>query len=50
VESLREQNDQVLQRFRESVTRVRTIAQKKQNAGHIAGGTSDRVHLMDTPA
>jgi hypothetical protein len=50
VESLREMNDQVLQRLRESVTRVRTIAQEIQSAGHIAGGTSDRVHLMDTPA
>jgi hypothetical protein len=49
VESLREQNDKVLQKLRESVTRVRTTAQKIQSAGYIAGGTSDRVHLMDTP-
>jgi hypothetical protein len=32
------------------VTRVRTIAQEMQSAGDIAGGTSDKVHLMDTPA
>jgi hypothetical protein len=49
VESLQEQNDKVLQKLRESVTRVRMTAQKIQNAGFIEGGTSDRVHLMDTP-
>jgi hypothetical protein len=49
VESLQEQNDKVLQKLRESVTRVRTTAQKIQSAGYITGGTSDRVHLMDTP-
>jgi hypothetical protein len=49
VESLQEQNEKVLQKLRESVTRVRTTAQKIQSAGYIAGGTSDRVHLMDTP-
>jgi hypothetical protein len=37
VESLREMNDRVLQRLRESVTRVRMIAQEMQSAGHIAG-------------
>jgi hypothetical protein len=49
VESLQEQNEKVLQKLRESVTRVRTTAQKIQSAGYITGGTSDRVHLMDTP-
>jgi hypothetical protein len=49
VESLQEQNEKVLQKLRESVTRVRTTAQKMQSAGYITGGTSDRVHLMDTP-
>jgi hypothetical protein len=49
VESLQEQNEKVLPKLRESVTRVRTTAQKIQSAGYITGGTSDRVHLMDTP-
>jgi hypothetical protein len=49
VESLKEQNDKVLQKLRESVTRVRTTAQKIQSAGYKTGGTSDRVHLIDTP-
>jgi hypothetical protein len=46
---LQDQNEKVLQKLRESLTRVRTTAQKIQSAGDIAGGTSDRVHLMGTP-
>jgi hypothetical protein len=37
----------VLQRLRESVTRVRTTVQEVQSAGYIAGGTSDRAgHIL----
>jgi hypothetical protein len=48
---MRVANSQVLQQLRDSVTRVRTLAQSMKDSVHQEGsrGISDELHVIDTP-